>query len=89
MICSGDFLTPAPPGEKATTRQDQAGQASAGDGAGDSGDTEGEELGSEFTTGVLCGVNVKIGQPVFDSRDQRRLGLLEPALEGDEGRIIE
>src|SRR5499433_1743833 len=32
--CSGDLLPPSPPAEKATTRQDQAGQASTGDGAG-------------------------------------------------------
>jgi hypothetical protein len=34
--CSGDFLPPSPPAEKATARQDQAGQASAGDGSRDS-----------------------------------------------------
>src|ERR1700720_4646396 len=49
----------------------------------------GKQLSSELSTGVLCGVDVKIGQPVFNSRDQRRLGLLKPALEGDEGRIVE
>jgi len=32
---SGDLLPPSPPAENATTRQDQAGQASADDGAGD------------------------------------------------------
>jgi hypothetical protein len=32
--CSGDFLTPSPPAEKAAARQDQAGKASARDGAG-------------------------------------------------------
>jgi hypothetical protein len=36
--CSGDFLTPSPPAEKATARQAQAGQASTGDGAGDTND---------------------------------------------------
>src|SRR6516162_7603382 len=34
--CSGAFLPPpSPPAEKATARQDQAGKASTGDGAGD------------------------------------------------------
>jgi hypothetical protein len=32
---SGDFLTPSPPAEKGTARQDQAGQACTGDWAGD------------------------------------------------------
>jgi hypothetical protein len=32
---SGAFPPPSPPDEKATARQDQAGQASTGDGAGD------------------------------------------------------
>src|SRR5262249_10333421 len=32
---SGDLLPPSPPAEKATAREDQAGQASTGDGAGD------------------------------------------------------
>jgi hypothetical protein len=32
---SGDLLPPSPPGEKATARQEQAGKASTGDGAGD------------------------------------------------------
>jgi hypothetical protein len=32
---SGDFLPPSPPAEKANVRQDQAGQASTDDGAGD------------------------------------------------------
>jgi hypothetical protein len=32
--CSGDFATPSPPAEKASARQDQAGQARASDGAG-------------------------------------------------------
>jgi hypothetical protein len=32
---SGDLLPPSPPAEKAAARQDQAGQASTGDGAGD------------------------------------------------------
>ena len=33
----GDLLPPSPPAEKATARQDQAGKASTGDGAGDRG----------------------------------------------------
>jgi hypothetical protein len=36
-LCSGDFLPPSPPAEKATGRQDQTGQASTGDGARDCG----------------------------------------------------
>jgi hypothetical protein len=35
LICSSSPLTPSPPAEKATARQDQAGKASTGDGAGD------------------------------------------------------
>ena len=58
-------------------------------GAGDWDTTEGKQLGSDLSTRVLARVDVKIGQPVFDSCDQRRLGLLEPALEHDEGRIVE
>jgi hypothetical protein len=34
---SGALLSPSPPAEKATARQDQAGQASTGDGGGDGG----------------------------------------------------
>jgi hypothetical protein len=85
--CSGDFLTASPPGEKATARQDLARKSSTGDGAGDR-DTDGKQLRSELSTGVLCGVDVEIGQPAFDSPDQRRLGLREPAREGiDEIRV--
>jgi hypothetical protein len=46
-------------------------------------------VGSKLSTGKLCGVDVEIRQAVFDSSDQRRLGLLEPALRGDKGRIEE
>jgi hypothetical protein len=35
FACSGVFLTPPPPAEKASTRQDHTGQASTYDGAGD------------------------------------------------------
>jgi hypothetical protein len=35
--CSGRLLPPPPPAEKATARQDQAGKASTGDGAGNGG----------------------------------------------------
>jgi hypothetical protein len=35
--CSSSPLPPSPPAEKATGRQDQARQASTGDGAGDGG----------------------------------------------------
>src|SRR5215471_8689838 len=35
LLCSSSPLPPSPPAEKATARQDQAGQASTHDGAGD------------------------------------------------------
>jgi hypothetical protein len=35
---SGDLLPPSPPGEKTTAREDQAGKACTGDGAGDTTD---------------------------------------------------
>jgi hypothetical protein len=33
-LYSGDFLTPSPPGEKTTARQDQAGKSGTRDGTG-------------------------------------------------------
>ena len=33
-LCSGDFAPPSPPAEQTTAREDQAWQASTGDGAG-------------------------------------------------------
>jgi hypothetical protein len=35
--CLGDFLSPSPPAEKATARQDQTGKSCTGDGAGNGG----------------------------------------------------
>jgi len=49
------MTTPSPPAEQATARQDQAGQSSTDDRAG-------YQLVSDFTTGKIHGVNVKISQ---------------------------
>src|SRR6266478_8681043 len=86
---SDDELTTASPqGEKSTASQDQARQSSTDDGAWD-WDTERDQLGSELSTGVLAGVDVKIGQPVFDSHYQGVLGTRDgPALGSDKGRIV-
>jgi hypothetical protein len=48
----------SPPGEKTTARQDQTGQASTDDGAGD-------KLTSDFTTRKIGGVNVEISEMVL------------------------
>ena len=48
---------PSPPAEKATARQDQAGKASADDGAGDG------ELASDFANGEWDIVNVRVSEP--------------------------
>jgi hypothetical protein len=40
LVCSSSPLTPSPPAEKATARQDQAGQSRTGDGAGNRGGKE-------------------------------------------------
>ena len=45
-------------------------------------------MGSKLSTGVLAGMDVKIGQPVFDSHYQSVLGSRDPALRRDEGRIV-
>ena len=82
---SGDLLPPSPPAEKATARQDQAGQSRTDDGAGDS-----SQLASDLTTGEIRSVDVKVGLSAFDPRDQRRLGLRNSTREhGDKGRIVD
>src|SRR5262245_18004818 len=85
---SGDLPPPSRQGEKSTASQYQARQSGTEDGPWD-GDTEREQLGAELSTRELCGVDVEIRQPVFDSCDQRRFGLLHSALHVDEGRIEE
>ena len=79
---SGDLLPPSPPAEKATAREDQAGQSSTDDGAGDN------KLGSDFTTPIVHGVYIQIALIAQNSRDEVRLGLREPAMGGDEGGIV-
>jgi len=67
VYLSGDELTAAASqGEKNIASQDEARQSCTDDGAGD---TEGKQLGSDLTTGVLCGVDVEITLSAFDSRD--------------------
>jgi hypothetical protein len=66
--CSGDFLPPSPPGEKATAHEDQARQSGTGDGTGDR-----SQFASDLTHWEIHSVDVKIGCSAFDSRDQRRL----------------
>jgi hypothetical protein len=86
---SDDELTTAgSPGQKSTASQDQARHSGTDDGPWDC-NTEGEQLGSKLSTKKIRIVDVKVGVPAFDSRDQRRLGLLQPALHGDEHRIVE
>jgi hypothetical protein len=80
-FCLSSPVPPSPPAEKATARQDQAGQSSTDDGSGD-------KLGSDFTTGIDHGVYVKIALSAQNSRDEVRLGLREPAMGGDEGGIV-
>src|ERR1700720_3167354 len=75
---SGDLPTPTScKNQQTTARGNEARQAGTDDGAGD---TEGERLGSDLPTGVNRSVNVKISLSVLNSRDRRRLSLLEPAL---------
>jgi hypothetical protein len=54
--CSGAFLPPSPPAEKATARQDQAGKSSTGNRAGDAADGCGEEsvLGATGRSGTTA-----------------------------------
>jgi hypothetical protein len=69
---SGDGLTTAArQGQKSTASHDQARQSNTDDGAWD---RNGKQLGSDLSTGVLGGVDVKIRKPAFDPRDQRCLG---------------
>jgi hypothetical protein len=79
---SGDLLPPSPPGEKATASGNQPRETRAHDRTGD-------KLASDLTTRVSCGVNIKVGHTAFDSRDQRSLGLREPTLQRDKGRIVD
>jgi hypothetical protein len=44
-MMSGDFLTPSPPAEKATARQDQARKSGTGDGAGNADIKMGDRKG--------------------------------------------
>jgi hypothetical protein len=67
--CSGDLLPPSPPAEEATARQDQAGQASTGDRAGDGGnivdldviDVEREAAGEADLLGEVEASNTPTG----------------------------
>ena len=78
-------LPASPPAEKANARQDQSRQSSADDGAGDR-----SQFASDLTTAEIHGVDVKIGQSAFDSRDQRCLGPRDrPAIGCDKGQIVE
>ena len=82
---SGGLLPTSPPGEQPTASQQQAGQARADDGAGDS-----SQLAPDLTTGEIRSVDVKVGLSAFDPRDQRRLGLRNSTREhGDKGRIVD
>src|SRR5437660_12513854 len=62
--CSGDFLPPSPPGEKATTHQDQARQSSTGDGTGDRNPSTSEVTRWESNRG-----SVKMGSSAFNYHD--------------------
>src|SRR5215471_6034167 len=82
-ICTGSlgaFPPPSPPAKKATARQDQTGQASTDDGAW-------HHKAPDLTTAEVHSVDVKIGPLGFDSRNQLRLSIREPALRRDEGGI--
>jgi len=56
---SGDFPTPSPPAGKATARQDQAGQAGTGDGAGHSS-------GRKVPVSLLAVIAIDSGKPHAD-----------------------
>jgi hypothetical protein len=45
------------------------------------------QLASNLTTGEIQGVDVEIGLSALNPRDQRRLGLRDPTLEGDEAGL--
>jgi hypothetical protein len=55
MACSGNLPPPSPPREQAAASDDEAGEATANDGAW-------HQLASDFTTGIVRGVNVKISE---------------------------
>ena len=76
-------LPPSPPAEKTSARQDQTRQSSTGDGTWDR-----SQFAPDLATGEGCGVDVKIGQSAFDSRDQRRLSLRDRP-HPNEGRIVD
>src|SRR6516164_5678461 len=76
LACSGNLLPPSPPTEKPTASKDQTGQASTDDGAW-------RHKAPDLTTAEVHSVDVKIGPLGFDSRNQRRLGIREPALRCD------
>jgi hypothetical protein len=68
------LTTPSPPAEKATACQDQARQASAYNGAGDS-----SQWAPDLTTAEIHSVDVKVCRSAFESRNQARLGLRDTA----------
>src|SRR6516164_7284596 len=80
--CSGNLLPPSPPAEKATASQDQPWKSRTDDGTW-------RHKAPDLTTAEVHSVDVKIGPLVFDSRNQRRLSIREPALRRDEGRIVD
>ena len=76
---SGDLLPPSPPAEKATARQDQAGQASTGDGAGNGREGVGERareapIGRERVRARLYAKvgNQEAGRQRASSRERRQ-----------------
>src|SRR5262249_8461722 len=74
------FLPPSPPAEKATARQDQAGQASTGDGAGDGNRARSSsiaDLDARSLGRTRCKVQVVLGIH-YNARADR----LIPALTG-------
>src|SRR5262249_27060494 len=66
---------------KSAARQHETRQSSADDRSGD-------KLGSDFTTAIDHGVYIKIALSAQNSRDEVRLSLREPAMGGDEHRIV-
>ena len=74
--CSSALLSPSPPAEKATTCEDQAGQASTGDGAGDGNQREGadaEPEGSPLAIGIAAR-HLSRGEEAEDIIDSLALG---------------
>ena len=74
---------PAPPRENTTTCQDQARHTGANNGA-----RNGSELAADFATWEIRSVDVKIGHPALDARNERRLGRGKRSLRGDERWIV-